>query len=111
MQTMMRKCDVTSVRAVICDTEPDYTSPYYEVLEIALTPTTTYQTAYHALKDQFHASEGWFDMGGAGTLVEDALRVPFGATVVGDVNAIMPQARNGDTTLYVGLIPLGDDTE
>lgn len=104
----MRKCDVASVRAEICDCEPDYTSGYYEVIEIPLTSRTTYFDAYHAAKAKFHDTEGWFDMGGAGTLVEEALQVPFGATVVGDVNSVMPQAKRGDTTLWIGLIPIAD---
>jgi hypothetical protein len=61
---------VTSVKAEICDAEPDHTSPYYEVLEIPLTPATTYHAAYRALKEKFRASQGWLDMGGAGTMVE-----------------------------------------
>lgn len=101
-------------------------SDYPELLAVPVHYGMTYKEAYEAAKNEFHASSGWFDdVSGSGTLVEDALRNLFGATIVGDVNAEADFVRHleapktdedaepidaGETVhLYIGLEPLTDD--
>lgn len=73
----IRQCDVTSINAQLHDVcFPDYFqgSSAQEVLAIPVHKGMTRDEFHEAAKDDFHAQTGWFDMAGAGTMGEDAIR-------------------------------------
>ena len=73
----MKQCDVTSIDAQMLDVcLSDYFqgSDAEETLAVPIYKGMTREEFYEACKDDFHAQTGWFDMAGAGTMGEDALR-------------------------------------
>ena len=120
MKTAIRPCDVTSIDAQYLDCcLSDYFqgSNAEEVLAVPVWSGITYKEAYEACKDEFHASCGYFsDVGGSGTMAEDALHALFSG--VADINApadfakyIEPDDGDGcgdSVYLYIGLFAESD---
>ena len=70
---MKRKCDVTGIEARLLDVcLSDYFqgSSAPEVLAIPVYSEMTRKEFYEALKHEFHASDGYFDMADAGNMGE-----------------------------------------
>ena len=118
--TKIRKCDVTSMYAVVHDCcFPDYFqgSSAPEVVAVPVHDNMTFPEFYRAAQDEFNGGDGWHDYAGAGGMFDDAIR----ALSPGDTDdPVFPNAPSlaeyesdeyETSYAYIGLYPETEDDE